>query len=41
MKWPKPDKRIVEAKGMQVEALGTSYSVNAYQNDNKIITGSS
>ena len=33
-----PDKRfIVEAKGMQVEALGTSYNVNAYQNDNKII----
>lgn len=33
-----PDKRfIVEAKGMQVEALGTSFNVNAYQNDNKII----
>ena len=32
------DKRfIVEAKGMQVEALGTSFNVNAYQNDNKII----
>ena len=33
-----PDKRfIVEAKGMQVETLGTSFNVNAYQNDNKII----
>ena len=33
-----PDKRfIVEAKRMQVEALGTSFNVNAYQNDNKII----
>ena len=33
-----PDKRfIVEAKGMQVEALGTSFNVNTYQNDNKII----
>ena len=33
-----PDKRfIVEAKGMQVEALGTSFNINAYQNDNKII----
>ena len=33
-----PDKRfIVEAKGMQVEALGTAFNVNAYQNDNKII----
>lgn len=33
-----PGKRfIVEAKGMQVEALGTSFNVNAYQNDNKII----
>ncbi|MBS1318643.1 FecR family protein [uncultured Parabacteroides sp.] len=33
-----PDKHfIVEAKGMQVEALGTSFNVNAYQNDNKII----
>ena len=33
-----PDKRfIVEAKGMEVEALGTSFNVNAYQNDNKII----
>ena len=33
-----PDKRfIVEAKDMQVEALGTSFNVNAYQNDNKII----
>ena len=33
-----PDKRfIVEAKGMQVEALGASFNVNAYQNDNKII----
>lgn len=35
-----PDKRfIVEANGMQVEALGTSFNVNSYQNNN-IITAS-
>ncbi|WP_232430177.1 FecR family protein [Parabacteroides sp. HGS0025] len=33
-----PDKRfIVETKGMQVEALGTAFNINAYKNDNKII----
>lgn len=34
-----PEKRfIVEAKGMQVEALGTSFNINAYRDDDKIIT---
>lgn len=33
-----PAKRfIVEAKGMQVEALGTAFNINAYRDDNKII----
>lgn len=33
-----PNKRfIVEAKGMQVEALGTAFNINAYRDDNKII----
>lgn len=33
-----PAKRfIVETKGMQVEALGTAFNINAYRNDNKII----
>lgn len=33
-----PEKRfIVEAKGMQVEALGTSFNINAYRDDDKII----
>lgn len=33
-----PEKRfVVEANGMEVEALGTSFNVNAYSNDNKII----
>lgn len=33
-----PKKRfIVEANGMQVEALGTSFNINAYRDDNKIV----
>ena len=33
-----PAKRfIVEAKGMQVEALGTAFNINAYRDDSKII----
>lgn len=33
-----PAKRfIVEAKGMQVEALGTAFNINAYKSNNKII----
>lgn len=33
-----PAKRfIVEAKGMQVEALGTAFNINAYRDDNKMI----
>lgn len=33
-----PAKRfVVEAKGMQVEALGTAFNINAYRDDNKII----
>lgn len=33
-----PEKRfIVETKGMQVEALGTSFNINAYRDDDKII----
>lgn len=32
-----PDKRfIVEAKGMQVEALGTAFNINAYRDNNKV-----
>lgn len=33
-----PAKRfVVETKGLQVEALGTAFNINAYKNDNKII----
>lgn len=33
-----PEKRfIVKTKGMQVEALGTSFNINAYRDDDKII----
>ncbi|WP_304247406.1 FecR family protein [Parabacteroides gordonii] len=33
-----PAKRfVVETKGMQVEALGTTFNINSYKNDNKII----
>ena len=33
-----PEKRfVVEAKGLQVEALGTAFNINAYKEDNKII----
>lgn len=33
-----PEKRfVVEAKGMQVEALGTAFNINAYRNGNKMI----
>ena len=32
-----PKRFIVETKGMQVEALGTAFNINAYKNDNKII----
>ena len=33
-----PAKRfVVEAKGMQVEALGTAFNINAYRDDNKMI----
>lgn len=33
-----PAKRfVVKTKGMQVEALGTAFNINAYKNDNKMI----
>ena len=33
-----PEKRfIVEAKGMQVEALGTAFNINAYKDENQMI----